>query len=177
MPRFHDKCKTDPDKLHQLNQCRMFCEAVSLSDIANLQGDKLWPSILEGKGPVNNLRGIPWPRHPPSLPAAWWDEWRRALQECFLQPYSRWHLLAQPMGDWLLSPKKHSQWRHWGDCLWQKTEDCWCLWRAPSRNSQPEVGTRFHRTKERQEPPHEATPATAMALPSGTQAELLDRAS
>ena len=91
---------TNSSLLRRLNQCRMFCRAVTLADLCNAQGTRICSTVYEGNGPGPGYRHIDWPRQPPSLPQVFWQEWKAALDKLFTQFASRFHDLRHPLGPW-----------------------------------------------------------------------------
>ena len=98
--------------LRRLNQCRMFCKAVTLADLCTTQGDRISASVYEGTGPGSHLRGIEWPRQPKSLSPDHWQEWKTTLDKLFTQFATKNHLLKKPLGPWLVDVTTSCQWQY-----------------------------------------------------------------
>ena len=85
-------------ELHQLNRCRIYLKAVSLSDIVSGCGRYLLQSSLEGKLEPTRKQSYVWPYQAP-LPTQYWDTWKKAMTKLCNQG----RLLHQPLGRWLKS--------------------------------------------------------------------------
>ena len=110
MPLFHARYGHNKDFLQKLGFCRMYLEANSLADLCLAKGDRLHPSIYEGNSKCPNWRAIEWPRPTPRPGADYWNAWKQAMNECFLQFASTDLKLQRPLGQWLVDPIIHSEW-------------------------------------------------------------------
>ena len=88
--------------LELLNQCRLFHQVITVSDIAQADGISIDPAYLERNKYLDRVSPLQWPAQGvPSSKA--WTLWRRAL--LYLQSRGK---LKQPLGEWLTRP--HQQW-------------------------------------------------------------------
>ncbi len=99
-----------PQQLKILNDCRMFLKVITLSDITTSCGTRLKPSVVEGTYMGGSLHQVDWPRKPRSLPQKYWNQWKEALETCFLLPYTTNRLLRQPLGRWTMNPTNSWSW-------------------------------------------------------------------
>ena len=94
--RKHDKIIMDEfvkagyggKSLKNLNECRMFLHAVTLSDIASADGEEITSHAWNG---IREDRGIPqyqWPRTQKSLPKEHWKHWRSTIGQLFLSRHT-----------------------------------------------------------------------------------------
>ena len=76
MQAFVDSRKFSKTELRQLNVCRCFLKAVSLSDICTADGRDITEEAKAGIQ-VEGFSDDPlWPRQPSSLPAEYWNTWK-----------------------------------------------------------------------------------------------------
>ncbi len=90
-------------ELSQLNTCRMFLHAVTLSDIVTVNGSDITLSAWEGRRSPTTGSNFSWPRVQLSLPVSYWKTWQRALRKCFMRPGSS-RLVRQHLGSWAAPP-------------------------------------------------------------------------
>ena len=135
----------DPHQLQQLQDCRLFLRATTLSDISNAQGDAIHTNAWLGK-PMTHLRARPWIHtYKPGKNA--WDMWRQALRDHFLPPYAPHQSLTSPLGQW--RQRMDDTWRWWykdENTLLEHTDDQgWMVWtrqtdRGRFGDATPQVG-------------------------------------
>jgi hypothetical protein len=102
--------------IQQINSCRRYLQAQTLSDIATLQGTRIQPFAITGTGlPTNDsIRVSLFNQKQPGPPA--WKTWRK-----FLQTISNQHaVLHQPLGNWIVDIL---QMRHWPTWLYNPSTD------------------------------------------------------
>ena len=68
-----------PDDLRILNECRMFLQVVTLSDLCSACGKYLLLSTYEGEPTEHNLHHYIWPRHQKQLSQEHLDLWQKTL--------------------------------------------------------------------------------------------------
>ena len=90
-------------ELSQLNTCRMFLHAVTLSDIVTVNGSDITLSAWEGRRSPTTGSNFSWPRVQLSLPVSFWNTWQRALRKCFISPGSS-RLVRQQLRLWAAPP-------------------------------------------------------------------------
>ncbi len=104
--------------LHKLNQCRIFLQATTLSDLCNGAGTAVLREVLIGTDPIpGSSSAWLWPRQP-SPPASSWSVWRSALRKHFLLTTLRNTQLrpSAHLGAWLPTfPSHHRKWTHFVD--------------------------------------------------------------
>jgi hypothetical protein len=61
-----------------LNRCRMFLQAVTLSDITTADGISITPQSWAGSREIERGTGFIWPRQPRELSSADWSLWKRS---------------------------------------------------------------------------------------------------
>ena len=76
-----------PDDLRILNECRMFLQVVTLSDLCSACGQYLLLSEHEGEPTEHNLHHYIWPRRQKKLSQEHWDLWQKTLETSFLIPH------------------------------------------------------------------------------------------
>ena len=116
--------------LAHLNICRMFLHAVTISDIATVNGAEITQAAGEGCRVPTTGSTFSWPRVQSSLSETYWNTWRRAIRHCFLWPGSSC-LIRQRLAKWN-SPPARWEW------FYSPSEDCLyknelLLWRACPR--------------------------------------------
>jgi hypothetical protein len=79
-------------ELKQLNECRMFLHAVTLSDIVSANGQEITINSWEGRQEELGQSRYTWPRIQRRLPDPHWKLWRRALQRTVLSRNTSRHL-------------------------------------------------------------------------------------
>ena len=89
-----------PLRLRTLNYCRMYLQVITIADITTACGAYIRRAVMEGKKDVTSLQKLDWPNQPKSLKPAMWAEWKNALNECLLIPYSSTRKLVRPLGTW-----------------------------------------------------------------------------
>jgi hypothetical protein len=97
--------------LHQLNVCRLFLQAITLSDICTGDGCSISPLAWEGHRDPTRPSPYRWPNQPrPS--SALWRVWQQALPKAL---HLSQRLLPRPLGpwfpdvalSWFYSPQEH----------------------------------------------------------------------
>ena len=86
-------------RLARINRCRVYLQALTIGDIANVEGTSIRPDALTGKRNDKYTRkGIEWPEQPyPSVTD--WREWAKAMH-ALRQPHHP-SKLADPAGEWI----------------------------------------------------------------------------
>ena len=97
----------DDSQLRSINICRLFLQAITVSDLVTAKGDKLLPSVLSGEKELNRVSHLDWPVIP-RPPSSCWRTWR-----LFLQYFSRGKILHTSLGRWVGTP--HFEWRWFRD--------------------------------------------------------------
>ena len=98
----------DHHHMHILNECRMYLQVISLSDMCTADGKYLTYDAYHGNISTRpRLAG--WPRRPPQLPASHWTLWKQALGQCILASTTDRKLL-HPVGNWLPVATTHWKW-------------------------------------------------------------------
>jgi hypothetical protein len=107
MPRFirYGYCKTE---LRLLNECRMFLQVVTLSDILSMNGTTIKDWAWTGSTARPYSTPLQWPRSPDRLSALHWATWQRALQTSFLGPSGL--RVRVCMGLWFPARLEHWDW-------------------------------------------------------------------
>jgi hypothetical protein len=109
LPRRHDLYLMDyfialrlPDAvLLTLNACRVYLQAITLSDITSADGTYILPEAKQGGHIPYRTSRLDWPLQGRPLPADW-RLWRNSL--AYLENKGK---LAQPLGDWISSSHQH----------------------------------------------------------------------
>jgi hypothetical protein len=92
-------------ELEDLNTCRMFLHAITLSDISTVDGHDITLDACQGRrDPVSGIEHE-WPRNPRKLADRFWELWNKALRKCFLAPRSS-RTLRSPLGRWDRFPSR-----------------------------------------------------------------------
>jgi hypothetical protein len=108
-----------------MNTCRLYLQAVSVSDLAMARGDRLLLSVLAGERDQHHHSVLHWPQipHPPE---SCWYTWR-----LFLQYFTRGRKLMTPLGVWIDYPFRTWKWFQTPDkAVWEKLgEDVWRCYR------------------------------------------------
>jgi hypothetical protein len=89
-------------QLQQLNSCRLFLSALTVSDITAADGKYILPSYLNGNSPTDRSSILKWPRQP-KPPVSSWTLWNNALAHI-----STNRKLHKRLGLWVDKP--HQQW-------------------------------------------------------------------
>jgi hypothetical protein len=87
-------------QLCQINQCRLYLQVLSISDISTANGRSLLPGILQGTRDDQRTSKLQWPV---SHHLANWSAWHLLLQHI-----STGGKLSQPLGEWVTVP--HQPW-------------------------------------------------------------------
>ena len=99
----------DRNILKELNECRMFLHAVTLSDIVSADGYKItinaWNGIREDRGGSK----YQWPRTQQILPTKHWEQWRRILEQIFLSRGTP-RGLTEHLLEWTDGAPSHWKW-------------------------------------------------------------------
>jgi hypothetical protein len=127
--------------LKKLNECRMFLNAVTISDIATANGKELalhaWNGTREDRGPST----YQWPRIQDSLLQEHWKQWQRAIASVFLlHDHSR--VLDTPLLEWNTGELRQWKW-HFSqteDQLYAKEGLQWRIYRQHRSRTSPRQG-------------------------------------
>ena len=92
----------EPSSLDLINQCRLYHQVVTLSDVATADGETIDSRYLESKRNSDRVSSLRWPNQGKPSPEAW-RQWRRAL--LYLQADGK---LRYPLGEWVGRP--HQKW-------------------------------------------------------------------
>jgi hypothetical protein len=119
-PRNNDKilmeffCRTfsNASQLKHLNHCRMYLQAITLSDICNGEGTSVLPEAYHGRPLTQSLSRWTWPRQI-RPPASNWKIWQQSLRRLFLSPWTQSLSLtsSSKLGAWNHNLPMHH--RHW----------------------------------------------------------------
>jgi len=104
---FSKKGYSDND-LQQLNNCRIFLQVYSLSDICNAEGDQITRKALAGQKDTHRPSTLVWKQIKRPTPREFLL-WTQALHSTFCTS-STSPTLIQPLGQWLLPPRQKWQW-------------------------------------------------------------------
>jgi hypothetical protein len=164
LQRMHDKFIMDKfikagfhgKQLKQLNECRMYLHAVTLSDISTADGLEItlgaWNGIQEDRG----VSQCQWPRIQTALPTAQWKQWRTAIDKVFML-YGTLRVLQEPLLDWNNDGPNYWKWYFCPaeDKLYSKEGLMWRLYRRhQSRTSPRQARSKYSRTDQLlREPP------------------------
>ena len=77
------KASYDQSSLCTLNKCRMYLQAITLSDICTADLKYITYNAFHGKLQTRH-RSVGWPKQPPSLPTSHWNLWKKALDKCII---------------------------------------------------------------------------------------------
>ncbi|MFO0446277.1 MAG: hypothetical protein ACK51L_01300, partial [bacterium] len=114
----------DTYQLQCINTCRLYLQAIMVSDITTARGDKILPSVMLGERNPAVESAIQWPEIP-RPPSSFWSVWR-----LFLQFFARGRRLMAPLRLWRYTPLKwrwfqdrdHIVWEQDGEHQWKKYE-------------------------------------------------------
>jgi hypothetical protein len=112
-------------QLQCINQCRLYLQVITISDITSARGDHFLRSALTGTKEHKRQSHFSWLDIPPP-PSHCWHTWR-----LFLQFFSQGRRLLQPMGPWIHPP--HYQWRWYVDHqndVWERRKSTWIVYKA-----------------------------------------------
>jgi len=133
------------DDLYLLNTCRMFLRVVTLSDITNVEGDRIEASILEGTPPLQTWHDYDWPRQQPSLSVTFWNAWKKAIAKVFVNA-TETTKLTNPLGEWTVDPTENWQWYYSEriNRLYRKSEAAtWQIFRPRSQRTTRSGNTEY----------------------------------
>jgi hypothetical protein len=91
-----------PQQLREINSCRLYLQAITVSDIVNAQGTCLLQSAIQGEREPSRVSSLHWPKW--QRPSSW-NSWRRLLHHI-----STRGRLVQELGDWVSSTHQEWQW-------------------------------------------------------------------
>jgi len=91
-----------PKSLHLLNQCRLFLQVLSLSDITDASGSHILSGYHSGARHNNRVSTLKWPRQPKPSRAPW------TIWKNFLHHFHVNGKLLTPLGPWTGST--HQSW-------------------------------------------------------------------
>ena len=116
--------------LYVLNQCRLQCRVVLLSDIITGDGRFIQENILQVK-PLDFCHdNFDWPRPIPYIPEGWQDIWNHAILQVTAASNRLYaHEIANPLGRFI--NYHHNHWRLWfdGTCLFHQVDNLWHVYR------------------------------------------------
>ncbi len=151
-----------PLDLKLLNQCRLYLQVYSLTDITSADGKEIIPHYKNGVLGQDRISSLQWPtQQRPGKQA--WSLWQKALLHFKINGQ-----LAKPLGKWTTSP--HQVW-HWymdpiSSILYKKTLHQWfhCkpLIRPSTRTTRSQTKALYQITNvsPSTEPPHNLLPVT-----------------
>jgi len=96
------------DDLRQLNNCRVYLQVYSLSDICNAKGDQITRKAIEGQKDLHRPSTLVWKQIKRPTPRAFLL-WKQALFATFCVSDTS-TTLSQPLGPWRLPPRQQWQW-------------------------------------------------------------------
>jgi len=99
--------KLSQHDLKKLNECRLFLQVITLSDIASADGRYIVPEVKAGSKIQFRESILTWPTQGRPGPASW-RLWRQSLS--YLEERGR---LITPLGPWISQP--HQQWKTYMD--------------------------------------------------------------
>jgi hypothetical protein len=109
MKTLMDSGKFERWQMRDINRCRLYLKAITVSDIASACGGKMNPCRWkkDQETPVENSPYL-WPLQ--TYPGARsWKTWRRAIRTC-LTGKSKDKSLLVPLGAWTSAPRQHFEW-------------------------------------------------------------------
>ena len=112
------------DQLKQINQCRIYCKVISLSDVTDGWGKHLLLQAMPKPVQFRHLYRYCWPEQGKPTQAEW-DLWLKALQAAFV---STGRALRKPLGHWNKDYVQQStSWEFYvhHDSLYQQTDGRW----------------------------------------------------
>ena len=162
MQAFLDHPDVQNTDLPLLNQCRMFLNVITLSDITSADGTRLLPGVLDGKPPAQRTHNFHWPRQPDRLSRHHWDTWKQALTVCFTNPYSTTHKLTQRLTHWTMPDVTQWTWHYHQatQTLYQRNGDSWDRYRPMNRSNRP--GSTFSHRDSTPTLPRQCRPASVI---------------
>jgi len=98
--------KFGPKDTKRVNCCRLYLNAITISDIATATGDRIDPYYVSGDDldrTVSTSHNTTVPTNQPMPPLKCWDQWKRA---CHLFTTGRALKLTQALGHWLVHRDK-----------------------------------------------------------------------
>ena len=103
---YHDLGDTD---FICVNRCRIYLQALTLSDITDACGKTVPSSYMNGRRSKSRTSFYKWPNQsrPPETD---WTKWRKYLRLAYLHP--RTNRLRHPLGRWTRKPHQHWIWSH-----------------------------------------------------------------
>jgi len=107
------KARYTPKELVILNNCQMFLQVMTNSEISHHTGTHLLPEAIQNGWTSPTLAGIStsnykWPHQPNPGPSAW-KLWTRTLQAVYTKPGLP-TMLIQPLGDWYSTASTARTW-------------------------------------------------------------------
>jgi hypothetical protein len=150
------KANVDGNELKQLNECRMFLNVDTLSDIATANGSEITINAWEGQKEDRGGSQYQWPRTQRALSAEHWKLWRRTLTQMFLatgpprklqEKLHTWHKGLPTKWKWYFSPEE--------DRLYAKEGLMWRVYRRHLVRTSPRQGrSKYSKTEQHvQQPP------------------------
>ena len=98
----HDKAR--------LNLCRIYLQAITLSDITDAGGIQILEKAMLGQRDMHRVSNLNWPSQGRPCEQDW-KLWRYHLTRLFSRPRSK--VLLQPLGQW--TTQTHQRWEWWYD--------------------------------------------------------------
>ena len=120
----------DTSILQELNDCRMFLQATTLSHISTADGHNIQHHAWYGTEPSLVQTPPSWPKtYRPNANA--WITWQQYLRQAFLFPHATHKQLRQPLGHWTTTRDTTWPWWHHlhNDTLYERLpQDTWRIW-------------------------------------------------
>lgn len=91
----------------RLNLCRIYLQALTISDITDAGGVRLLDSALKGNRDTTRTSTLCWPNQGRPCEQDW-RLWRYHITRIFAHPRHR--VLQQPLGTWIALPHQQSTW-------------------------------------------------------------------
>jgi hypothetical protein len=98
-------------ELYHLNLCRLWCQAICLSDITTGDGLRIHPLSWLGFPHDDAGHAYKWPTHGRPTPK-WWTLWQMAIRSCFLTLQQPQQILRRSLGKWLTLPPDTWKWTY-----------------------------------------------------------------
>ena len=99
---------TDED-MSKINRCRIFLQAMNLSDIVNGEGKKISNHILNHRKDPDRTSKYQWPSQPYPTKSEW-DAWDDAIRTCWTNNEN--FSISPILSNWIQSPNFTSDWKY-----------------------------------------------------------------